>query len=516
MSQTRTEITTKDPFSIIQSAVRKAAAVVKPTYGPASNKVIISKTTHFLHVDDGVQIMRDLKFDDPNEDAVLKEIRSTAVKTNDRVGDGTTSSIIMLDAIIEQVGRKVKWDGHKIEAELKAGAVEAKKQLEAMASPVKTLDDLKKVARVSFDDEKISTIIAETWHKLGPDGVVTVEGGAGYETTTEIADGLKFSRGYISPYMITNQQRMEAVIEKPYILLTDYRLTEAGDVLPIMEALAQKQIFSVVIIAENIEQSALATLIVNKMQNKFTAVAINTPPAENPTQLLEDIAKLTGGKLISMHKGDKLQDVKIEDLGRAERFVAYRDSSAIIKPKSTKKLVDATIAEIRASIDAEKDPKTKLQHQKRLAFFASKVALIKVCGPTQEEQRALQYKVEDAVNAVKAAYKGGIVAGAGLSLASLHTSSDILNQALQYPFRQLMENMGLNNKIEEFTLPGAKGTKIYALNVRTGKRGPYAEVGVVDPVDVLIAGIESAVSIASLLVTTSGMIVEALVDVKHE
>lgn len=512
MSHTETKIITKDPFSIIKGAVDKAANIIKPTYGPASNKVIISKTTHFLVVDDGVQIARDLKFEDPQEEAVLRLIRATAVKTNDRVGDGTTSSIIMLQAIIEQIGKRTKWDGHKIEGELKKASVEAKKQLEAMATPVKTLEDLQKVARVSFDDEKISKTIAETWHKLGNDGVITVQGGVGYETTTEIADGLKFSRGYISPYMITNSQRMEAVIEKPYILITDYRLTEASDVLPIMDVLAAKNIFSLVIIAENIEQSALATLIVNKMQNKFTTVAINTPPAENQTQLLEDIARLTGARMISMHKGDKLQDATIEDLGRAERFVAYRESSAIVKPKSAKKDIDTTVSEIRNAIDAETDPSAKKSMEKRLAFFTSKVAVIKVCGPTQEEQRALQYKVEDSVNAVKSAYQGGVVPGAGLALASLKTSSEILNEALQYPFRQLMENMGLDHKAEEFL----KGDKINALNVRTGKKGPYIQVGVIDPVDVLVAGIESAVSIASLLVTTSGMIVESVVEIKHE
>ena len=509
MSQTKTEIVS-NPFPIIKSAVDKMANIVKQTYGPAANKVIISKTTHFLVVDDGVQIARDAKFEDPKEDAVLKLIRSTAIKTNDRAGDGTTSSMIMLQAIIDQVSKRTRWEGHKIEAELKAAKDEAVAQLREMAKPVKSLDDLQKVARTSFNDETIANTIASTWHKLGAEGVVTVQGGVGYDTTVEMTEGLKFSRGFISPYMITNDQRMEAVVEKPYILVTDYRLTEAGDVIPIMELLAQQKIMSLVIIAENIEQSALATLIVNKMQGKFLTVAINTPPAENQTQLLEDIATLTGARMISMHKGDKFQDVQLADLGRADRFIAYRDSSAIVKPKAVKKVVDEKLAEIKASLEAETDPKVKESISKRIAFFSSKIAVMKVGAATQEEQRALQYKVEDSVNAVKSAYKGGVVPGAGLSLARLKTSSEILNEALQYPYRQLMDNMSLERD------PNLIASKSWAINVRTGKKGPYMQVGVSDPVDVLIAGIESAVSIASLLVTTSGMIVESVVDIKHE
>jgi chaperonin GroEL len=249
---------------------------------------------------------------------------------------------------------------------------------------------------------------------------------------------------------------------------------------------------------------------VNKTQGRFLTVAINTPPAENQTQLLEDIATLTGARMISMHKGDKFQDVQLADLGRADRFIAYRDSSAIVKPKAVKKVVDEKLAEIKAAIEAEADPKVKESMSKRLAFFSSKIAVMKVGAATQEEQRALQYKVEDSVNAVKSAYKGGVVPGAGLSLARLRTSSELLNEAFQYPYRQLMDNMSLERE------PNLIASKSWAINVRTGKKGPYMQVGVSDPVDVLIAGIESAVSIASLLVTTSGMIVESVVDIKHE
>lgn len=492
-------ITTSDPFHIIKRAVDKAVDLVKPTYGPASNKVIISKVTHGMVVDDGVQIMRDLELPDPNENAVLKVIRETAIKTNDRAGDGTTGSMIMLQSIISQVATLRRRDGHKIERELKKGLLEATTQLKAEAKPVKTLDDLKKVARISFDNEEIANLIAETWHSVGKEGVVTIDVSPTMTTTAQLSDGLTFKRGYISPYMVTNPERAEAVVEKPYILITDYRLTEAGDILPIMNLLAAKQILNLVIIADNVEQSALATCIINKMQGKFNVVAINTPPSDNPKAMLEDIAILTGGKVFSMDKGSSVAEAKIEDLGRADRFTAKRDSSVIIGPKGKKADVQKAIADIAATAVTAETQREKEALEKRKAMFGNKVAVIKVGAPTEQEQKGLRYKVEDSINAVRSAYRGGVVCGAGLGLR-IETSSPILNAALKAPHRQLLDNMGV-----EADTPLKPGE---ALNVMTGKVGKFMDVGVIDPVDVLIAALESAVSIASILVTSSGMVVE--------
>lgn len=492
-------ITTKDPFEIIKRAVDKAVDLVKPTYGPASNKVIISKATHGLIVDDGVQIMRDLELPDPNEHAVLKVIRDVAIKTNDRAGDGTSGSMIMLQAIVDYASKMRVRDGHKIERELKRGMAEAVKMLEASAKEVKTLEDLKKVARISYNDATVAELIAETWHAVGKDGVVTLDASPTMKTTAELSDGLSFRRGFTSPYMVTNPERMEAVVEKPYILITDTRLTEAGDILPIMNQLAAKEIRNLVIIADNIEQSALATAILNKIQNKFNIVAINTPPSENPKVLLEDIAIMTGGKVFSMDKGDKVTEAKIEHLGRADRFIAKRDSSTIIGPKGKKADIMKCVADLTAASVTAESERDREQLQKRAALFSNKIAVIKVGAATEQEQRTLRYKVEDAVNAVKSAYRGGVVCGAGLALQRIKTSSPILNAALQEPYKQLLENMNLEAR---------ELADDEAYNVITGKVGKYAEVGVIDPVDVLIAGVESAVSIACLLVTTSGMLVE--------
>lgn len=491
----------KEVFDIIKTAVNKTVGLIKHTYGPASNKVIISKVTHKMVVDDGVQIARDLEFSDNAENAVLSVIRETAIRTNDRVGDGTTSSLIMLEAIIDEVAKMSRRDGRKIEKELKKGFTEAKAQLLAMSQPIKTKEELEKVARISFDDEKVSKIIADTWFKIGKDGVVTVDKSGTMETVAEITDGITIDRGFISPYMVTNPSRMEGLIEKPYILITDYRMTEAQDILPIMNLLAAKGIMNLVVIADNIEGAALSTIIVNKLEGKFNAIAINTPKSDNQSVALEDLAIMVGAKVFSQHKGDKLELATINELGRATRFISHRDSSVIIGPKGKKEDIKKAVEELQAAIQDEKNETQKQDLQKRLARFGNKVAVIKVGAATENEERSLRYKVEDAVNAVRSAFRGGVVCGGGLSLSRINTSSPILNNALKYPYKQLCENVGVPMETEL--------NDDEAVNVVTGKAGKYMTVGVIDPVEVLIAGVESAVSIASLLITTTGMIVEA-------
>lgn len=508
------QITTKDPFDTIRRAVDKAVDLVKPTYGPASNKVIISKATHGFVLDDGVQIMRDLELPDPSEHAVLKVIREVAIKTNDRAGDGTTGSMIMLQAIVGEVAKKHRRDGHRIERELRAGLAEAVSALKGSAKEVKTLDELRKVARVSFDNEEVSSLIAETWHKVGRDGVVTVDTGPSMRTTSELTDGVALDHGYISPFMVTNPERMEAVIEKPRILITDYRLTEATDIAPILNKMAEAKLHKLLVIAENVEQHALATLVINEphVVNPITkrtgiiqSVAVVAPSGD--LSKLEDIALLVGARVVSKAKGDKLEDVTVDDLGSAERFVAKQDSAVITGPKGDRKAVQKAVADLSAAAATADTERERKALQKRMAFFTNKIAVIRVGAPTENEQKSLKYKVEDAVNAVKSAYKDGVVCGAGLSLARLETSSPILNTALKAPHQQLMDNMGM----EPVELkPGQ------AVNVVTGQVGKPLEVGVVDPVEVLVAGIESAVSIASLLVTTSGMVVEKPKKIPHE
>lgn len=495
----------KDTFDVIRSAVNKTVNLIAPTYGPSSNKVIIAKVTHGFVVDDGVQIARDLEFDDANENAVLKVVRETAIRTNDRVGDGTTGALIMLQAIIEERAKQTGRSPREIEQELKKGFEEVKAKLTASAKPIRTKEELIKVARIAFDDMKIAEIIADTWFKIGKDGMITVDRSGTMETVSDMSDGIKIDRGYISPYMVTNPSRMESVIEKPHILLTDYRLTEVNDILPAMNLLAEKQIFNLIVICDNMEQNALATAMVNKAQGKFNLIAINNPQGETD---MDDIALLTNAKMFSMKKGDKLQDIKMENFGRAERIIVRQKETVIVGPKGVKKNVEKAKSDLRQMITASATQGGKEVFKKRLAFFTNKVAVIKVGAPTENEVIALKYKIDDAVNSTHAAFKNGVVSGAGLALHSLTTSSDILNEALKAPFRQLKRNMGIEK--HQTLKPGE------AINVVTGKVGKFMEVGVVDPVDVLIAQVESAVSIAGLLITTSGMIVEPPKHIKEE
>jgi len=501
MTQTEVKIVQDKAFETIQSAVNKMVDFIRPTYGPAGNKVIIKKLTHRMVVDDGVQISRDFGLPCPLENAVVDVIREVAIRTNDRMGDGTTSSLIMLQAIINEVARRGNKNARKTDIELNKAVKEFSIELKKKAKMITSKADLKKVALISFDNEEIAEMIADTYHKLGKDGIITIDKSPSMKTYMELSDGVTLDRGYVSPYMITNPERMEASIEKPYILITDYRLTEATDILPIMEKMVKEKKQQLVLICENIEQGALATTIVNRQQGKFMLVAITAPEGDNRKVMLEDIALLTGGKLFTESKGDKLENVEISDLGRAERFIARQDESIIISPKGKKNEVAMAITSLRSAMEVESNEGKKKEIMNRLGMFTNTIAVIKVGAPTDNEQKALKYKVEDTVHAVKAAFKGGVVCGGGLSLARSVTSSPILNEALKYPARQLCQNMGMTNDEEYFAQKGA-------WNLVTDKKGKFMDVGVVDPVDVLIAGVESAVSIASILITSPGILVE--------
>jgi chaperonin GroEL len=494
----------ENTFTTIKTAVDRMVDFIKPTYGPASNKVIISKQVTRGVFDDGVQIARDFELEDPAQNAIVNLIREVAVSTNDRVGDGTTSSLIMLQAIINEVFGSTEFNGRQIELQLKKGLAEVKEQLTALARPISTKEELKKVARISFDNEPIAEMVSDLYHKLGKDAVITIYKSQTMDTTVEMSDGITMDRGYISPYMINNPERMESVLEKPYILITDYRLTEASDIIPVMNAMAKENHRNLVIICENMEQSALATAVVNILQGKFFILAINAPAMGDRKVTLEDIALMTGGKFFSEAKGDKLQDATVADLGRADRFICRRDESIIVGPWGDKDAIAEAVNALKHALENEPVESRKKDIAKRLGWLTSTLAVIKVGAATDNEQKTLRYKVEDCVNAVKSAYKHGVVRGAGLALANLKTSSDILNGALKYPAQQLLANVGE-------TTPELESDD-QALNVVTGEIGNFMDVGVVDPVDVLIAGVESAVSIASMLVTATGIIVEHRVE----
>ena len=474
---------------------------IAPTFGPAANKVIIERPMYRMVVDDGVQIARDFELTDAAENAVVKVIKEVAIKTNDRVGDGTTGSLIMLRSIMEEVAKQNFKDGRLISEELKRAADEAKSQLLFDAKKITRCEDIERVARISFDNQEIATLVSGLLTKIGKDGVIALEQSNTMSTTSERQDGIEFNNGYISPYMITDPQRAEANFANPYILVTSYRLTNANDVIPIMNALMAQGKRELLIIADNVESDALATLIINRMQGKFVTVAVQCPQGEDKQQFLEDICTLTGATLFTETKGNRVDQATVEMLGKANRAVIKQKKTTIVGGKGHKSDIEKAKQKIHAQLESNPRESEKEALYLRLARFINGVAVVKVGAPTEAEQKSLKYKVEDVINATKAAMRGGVVAGAGVALSGITTSSPILNKALRAPAIQLCENMSI-----EYAFDSKKKSEAY--NMVTKERGDYFKIGVIDPVEVLIAQIESAVSIASILVTSHGILCE--------
>ena len=451
----------KETFNIIMNTVNTLVDLVKLTFGPNGNKVITGKGLNASALDDGVQIAKELELDNEAENYVLKIIREVAVKTNDRVGDGTTGSLIILQAILKEVEKNGKVDGRKLTKELKKGLSEAIEQLKKQTKQIKNKSDLEKVARVSFDDEEVAKLLSEIIYKIGADGLINVESSTGFGIEHEMIEGFEIKRGYLSPYMITDKE--EAVLENPYILVSDSVISTNTQILPVLEKiLASRTGRGLVILSKSVEGEALSTLILNKLNGKIKSIAVNIAD-------YDDISILTGANAFMSSKGDKgAFNLELSDLGGARRVVSKKDSTVIIGGKGNKD-------KIQKLKDTVKDPY-------RLAQLSGLVAVIKVGANTDSEAKALTFKIEDASNAVKVAYKHGIVKGAGVALMNIKTSSEILNKALQYPHRQLIENIG--------------------------SLGEFEDTSIIDPVQVLIAGLESAVSIACLLCTVKGIIVE--------
>lgn len=493
----------KNVWPIIIKAVNTLVDFAKPTFGPAGNKIIVSRYNQIGILDDGAAVVRDFEVEDEFENKIIELVKTVAIKTNDRAGDGTTGSLIITQAILNEVGRVGDFDGRKISTELKTASEEAKDQLIKKARKINTKRELEQVAQISFDNPEVAKMIADLVYKTGHDGVVTVQESGTMDITYQIMDGYEFDRGFVSPYSITRPQRMDSEMSNAYILLTDYRLTSAYDVVPIMNKMLAAGKHELVIIAENIEGDALATLVRNRLEGKINVLGIGIPSFADKKEFLSDISVLTGAEIISLEKGNKMEDVSVEMLGRANQVVANADKTVIVGGKGKKSDMKNAIEAIKNELTKEISKGHKERLERRLAKLKNGVAVIKVGAMTKHEMEALKYKVEDAVNAVQLAYKSGIVCGGGLSLYRLKTSSELLNKALKQPAKYLFANSGIEERSANVWDDSEK-----AYNIVTGKEGKFLEVGVIDPVGVLIAQIESAISIANLLITSKGVLVE--------
>ena len=465
---------------LVFDAVNKLVDFVKPTYGPALNKILIQRGRQLESIDDGVASAQEFELPDEFENSIVQLVKEVAVKTNDRVGDGTTSSLIMLQAIMKEL-KDDKRTSREIIKDLNEGFVEFKKQITEKARQIESKEDLKKVAYISFNNEKMAEVISEILFELGHDAVVTIEESKSLETTHTVVKGLQFLRGFASPYFINSPEKAETVLEKPYILVTDREIIDAKEILPLMNKVIATGNRQLLIIADDIRGEALATLVINTLQHKGLFVAVKAPYYSNDKyEFLMDVAELTGSNFRAGDLGRKIEDTTLEDLGMADKVIINKDNTTIVGGQG--KGLEEYIQKMDAMIATMQSELKKDKMAERRAKLTSGVAVIKVGGATENEMKALRYKVEDAVNATRVAFEHGVVKGAGLALKEIETSSSILNKALQYPHKQLLENMEVKS----------------------------LEVGedIIDPVEVLIAGVESAVSIASLLITTKGILVD--------
>jgi chaperonin GroEL len=503
--------------------VEKLAKAVKVTLGPAGRNVILEKKFGSPTITkDGVTVAKEIELPDPFENLGAQLVREVASKTSDVAGDGTTTATILAEAIFRNGLKYIASGANAIE--IKRGidtAVEkVVEELKKMSREVQGRKEISEVASISANnDREIGEKIAEAMDKVGKDGVITVEEAKGIETYVEIVEGMQFDRGYISPYFVTNPEKMECVLEEPYILIYDKKISSIRDILPILEKVAQ-QGKPILVIAEDVEGEALATLVVNKLRGVLQACAVKAPGyGDRRKAMLEDIAILTGGKVISEEAGMKLESAQLSDLGRAKRVVVDKDNTTIVEGYGSKENIKARIAQIKAQIEETKSDYDREKLQERLAKLAGGVAVIYVGAATETEMKEKKARIEDALHATKAAVEEGIVPGGGVAyirakkaLENLKLEGDkqfgveIIKQALVEPLKQIAENAGYNGaviaeKVEQ--LPETHG-----FDALTGEFKDMIEAGIIDPTKVERIALQNAASVAGLLLTTEALVTE--------
>jgi len=512
----------------LKRGVDTVADAVKTTLGPRGRNVAIDKkygaptVTH-----DGVTVAKEIELKDPFENMGARLLVEVATKTNDVAGDGTTTATVLAQAIVTE-GLKMVAAGANpmlLKRGLDKGAEALVAELKSLAKPVRDRADIAHVAAISAADSEIGDLIAEVMDRVGKDGVITVEESKGIAFEKEYTEGMQIDRGYISAYFVTNAERMESELDDPYILITDKKITGLSEILPVLEKALQVT-KNFVIIAEDIDGEALATLVVNKMRGTINALAIKAPGfGDRRKAMLQDIAILTGGTVISEEIGRKLDSATIDDLGRARKVLADKDSTTFIEGRGDSQAIQARVQQIRAQIETTTSDFDREKLQERLAKLAGGVAVLKVGGATEPELKEKKHRVEDALSTARAAVEEGIVPGGGVALINAIPALDkvavsndderfglqILRRALEEPMRILARNAGEEGAVIIDTVrrwQKEKSDTSYGYNVLTGQLGSMLEQGVVDPVKVTRSAVQNAVSIAGLLLTTEALITD--------
>jgi chaperonin GroEL len=510
----------------LERGVNAVADAVKVTLGPKGRNVVLEKKFGAPQiVNDGVTIAKEIELEDPIENTGAQLVKEVATKTNDVAGDGTTTATVLAQAMTREGLKNVAAGAnpmivrHGIEKAVTAAVEEIKR----LAKPVENRNAIAQVATISAgNDDYIGGLIADAMEKVGKDGVITVEESKTMGTTLDVVEGMQFDKGYISPYMVTDSDRMEAVFDEPYILLTDKKITTVADLIPILEKVARSG-RGLLIIAEDVEGEALATLVVNKLRGILTAVAVKAPGfGDRRKAMLEDIAILTGGEVISEDKGLRLEAVSEQLLGRARQVRVGREKTTIVAGSENKAQVEARIAQIRRQMDDTESEFDREKLQERLAKLAGGVAVIQVGAATETELKDRKLRIEDALAATKAAVEEGIVAGGGTTLVNLiksletlrtqvtgdeRTGVEIVSRALEAPLRQIAENAGIEGAVVLETVRNHKQAGI-GYNALSGEYVDMIQAGIVDPAKVTRSALQNAASIAGMLLTTEALVVD--------
>jgi len=511
----------------LQRGVDKLANAVKVTLGPKGRNVVIDKRFGAPQITkDGVTVAKEVELEDKFENMGAEMVKEVASKTNDVAGDGTTSATILAQAMIREGIKLVSSgvDPIEIRQDMEKKVKEIVGKLKEMSKSISAKDEIAQVASISANDKEIGNIIAEAMDSVGKDGVITVEEGQSFGVEKEVVEGMQFDKGYVSPYMITDPDKMEAVFEEPHLLITDKKIASVQEIVPLLEKMAQGGKKDLVIIAEEIEGEALATFVVNKLRGTFNVLGIKAPGfGDRRKEMLQDIATLTGGRVISEEVGLKLENAGLEDLGKARKVVATKDNTTVVDGKGEQANIDARVEQIKKAIDQSDSDFDKEKLQERLAKLAGGVAVIKVGAATETEMKEKKDRIEDALNATRAAVEEGVVPGGGLALAQAGNAfeeltdkknnsagSQIVDTAILEPIKQIATNSGKDGSLILYNIirENKSGNSNLGYNAATDKFEDLVKAGIIDPTKVVRSALENAASAAIMFLTTEAVITD--------
>ncbi|SDR12697.1 chaperonin GroEL [Virgibacillus subterraneus] len=513
----------EDARRAMLNGVDTLANAVKVTLGPKGRNVVLDKKYGSpLITNDGVTIAKEIELEDHFENMGAQLVSEVASKTNDVAGDGTTTATVLAQSMIREGLKNVTSGANPVGVRrgIEKAVEAAVGELKSISEPIESKESIAQVASVSSGDEEVGGLISEAMERVGNDGVITIEESKGFNTELEVVEGMQFDRGYASPYMVTDQDKMEAVLEDPYILITDKKIGNIQEVLPVLEQVVQ-QGKPLLMIAEDVEGEALATLVVNKLRGTFNAVAVKAPGfGDRRKSMLEDIATLTGAEVITEDLGLDLKSTTMEQLGRASKIVVTKDNTTMVEGAGNPEAISARVAQIRAQAEETTSEFDKEKLQERLAKLAGGVAVIKVGAATETELKERKLRIEDALNSTRAAVEEGIVAGGGTAFVNVlskvgglslkgddeATGASIVLRALEEPVRQIAHNAGLEGSIIVERLKGEKVGIGY--NAANGEWVNMVEAGIVDPTKVTRSALQNAASVAAMFLTTEAVVAD--------